>query len=74
MSSTPLDTLALEFRKVARLLALEAIDGKTKSEATVLLNIAGFDNAEIALLIGTSEGSVRAMLSQSRRAGRDGEV
>jgi DNA-directed RNA polymerase specialized sigma24 family protein len=39
----------------------------TKSNATSTLASAGFNTKEIATLIGTTEGSVRALISQSKK-------
>jgi DNA-directed RNA polymerase specialized sigma24 family protein len=61
------DALALELRKIARLLALQQIAKLSKGEQARTLSAAGFSNREIASLIDTTEGSVRAMLSQSRK-------
>lgn len=62
-----LDSVLHELRKIANLLALGAVRDRPKSEAVVLLAAAGFGSQETAALIGTSDASVRAMLSQSRR-------
>jgi DNA-directed RNA polymerase specialized sigma24 family protein len=61
------DVVALELRKVANLLALRQIDGLSRGEQARVLSLAGYSNAEIAALTGSSEGSIRAMLSQGRR-------
>jgi predicted transcriptional regulator len=61
------DDISAELRKVANLLALRQIDGKNKGDQARLLHAAGFTNSEIAGLIGISEGSIRAHLSQGRK-------
>lgn len=61
------DPVVLELKKIANLLALNAVRDRPKSEAVVLLASAGFSSAETAALVGTSDASVRAMLSQARR-------
>lgn len=61
------DALVTELRKIARLLALRQIENLPKGEQVRVLSGAGFSNKEIASLIDTTEGSVRAMLSQGRR-------
>lgn len=61
------DPVVQELRKISNLLALTAVRDKSKSEAVVLLAAAGFGPQESAALIGTSDASVRAMLSQARR-------
>lgn len=59
--------LVVELRKISRLLALQQIQKLAKGEQARVLSAAGFSNKDIAALIDTSEGSVRAMLSQGRR-------
>lgn len=61
------DPVVHELRKISNLLALAAVRDKQKSEAVVLLTAAGFGSQEAAALIGTSDASVRAMLSQARK-------
>jgi hypothetical protein len=64
------DPVLHELRKIANLLALGAVRDRPKSEAVVFLAAAGFGSQETAALIGTSDASVRAMLSQSRRSAK----
>jgi DNA-directed RNA polymerase specialized sigma24 family protein len=64
--------IAVELRKIANLLALREIAELKKGEAAMLLSLSSFSNKEIAALIGTSEGSVRGLLSIARKA-RNGE-
>lgn len=59
--------VSAELRKVANLLALSQLEGKNKGEQARLLSAAGFANDEIARLVGISEGSVRAHLSQGKK-------
>jgi len=66
--SEPID-LGSELRKIANLLALHEVAGLSKGDAAMLLSAAGFSNREIATLVGTSEGSVRGLLSMARRRG-----
>jgi hypothetical protein len=61
------DGTRAELRKVANLLALKQIEGKTKGDQARLLSAAGFGNGEVAKLVGISEGSVRAHLSQGKK-------
>lgn len=63
------DEVARELRKVANILALDHISGLNRTEQARRLMLAGYSNAEIAALTGSTEGSVRAMLSQARRRG-----
>jgi len=64
--------VAAELRKVANLLALRHVADMKKGEAAMALNLSGFSNREIAALLGTSEGSVRGLLSIGRK-GRNAE-
>lgn len=59
--------VAVELRKIANLLAVRQVKDLKKGEAAVMLSLAGFSNREIAALIGTSNGSVRALLSLARK-------
>jgi hypothetical protein len=59
--------VSAELRKVANLLALREMEGKNKGNQTRMLNAAAFGNDEIARLVGISEGSVRAHLSQGKK-------
>jgi hypothetical protein len=59
--------VSTELRKVANLLALRQMEGKNKGDQTRMLNAAGFANEEISRLVGISEGSVRAHLSQGKK-------
>ncbi len=61
------DAVAAELRKIANLLAIRQISDLKKNEAARLLNLSGFSNKEVAALIGTSEGSVRGLLSFVRK-------
>jgi predicted transcriptional regulator len=59
--------VSVELRKVANLLALRQVEGKNKGDQARTLNAAGFANSEIARLVGITEGSVRAHLSQGKK-------
>jgi hypothetical protein len=65
-------SVSTELRKIANLLALREIADMKKGEAARILNLSGFSNKEVAALLGTSEGSVRGLLSIARKA-RNGE-
>jgi DNA-directed RNA polymerase specialized sigma24 family protein len=56
-----------DLHKIACLLALLVTKELPKSPTALTLNSCGFTNREIAALTGSSEGSVRAMISQGRR-------
>lgn len=66
MTKEQTDPVVIELRKIANLLALSATREMKKNEAAVLLAQAGFAAADSAALLGTSDASVRAMLSQAR--------
>lgn len=53
--------------KIANLLAVLMIKDMNKSSGAATLSTAGFTNKEIAGLLATSEGSVRALISQARK-------
>ena len=67
------DTVAVELRKIANLLALGHLEGRTKGDQARLLSSTGFNNEEISRLVGISEGSVRAHLSQGKKRSSAGE-
>ncbi len=58
---------AAELRKIANLMALRAVADMPKGEAAMLLAMCSFETAETAGLLGISEASVRAHLSQGRK-------
>jgi DNA-binding NarL/FixJ family response regulator len=62
-----MDDVAAELRKLANLLALIQIEGKNKGEQARMLHTAGFENEEVARLVGITEGSVRAHVSQGKK-------
>lgn len=64
---TESQAVADELRRIARLLALRQVEKLTKGEQTRVLSACGFSTKEIASLIDTTEGSIRAMLSQGRK-------
>ena len=53
--------------KIANVLALLLTRDMNRSTAVATLNSCGFSTREIAELIGSTDGSVRAMLSQARK-------
>jgi DNA-directed RNA polymerase specialized sigma24 family protein len=70
MASNDVDRdVAAELRKIGNLIALDRLRGLSMAEQATLLSLAGYSNAEIASLTGSTEGSVRATLSRVRRRG-----
>jgi hypothetical protein len=67
------DPVAGELRKIANLLALRQVADLKKGDAAMILSLATFSNKEIAALIGTSEGSIRGLLSIARSKRGNGE-
>lgn len=61
------EVVAAELRKIASLLAFRETKDLNKGDRARILSTAGFSNKEIAALIGTTEGSIRALLSQARK-------
>ena len=53
---------------ILRLLAVQTVEGKKLTDAVKLLDRAGLDNGAIADVCETSRNSVRALLSQARKA------
>ena len=53
--------------KIANVLALILTKDQSKGSAAATLNSCGFTNREIAALMGSSEGSVRSLISQARK-------
>jgi len=66
--SSAVPSEAESLSRIANTLALYLVREMSKGEQSALLALCGFSTKEIALLIGTSEGSVRALLSQRKRA------
>lgn len=56
-----------DLAKIANVLALLLTKDQSKSATAATLSACGFSNREIAALTGSSEGSVRAMISQGRK-------
>jgi DNA-directed RNA polymerase specialized sigma24 family protein len=69
---TEQESIATELRKIANLLAVRQVADLKKGDAAMLLHLSGFSNRDIAALLGTSEGSVRGLISIARK-GRNGE-
>lgn len=52
---------------VVRLLAVESIEGKNKTEAIMMLGDLGLDPNIIAEIVNTTTGTVHARLSEARK-------
>ena len=61
------DAVATELRKIANLLALQQLKNLTKTDSVRVLAAVGFSTREMAALLGTTEGSIRALLSLGRK-------
>jgi DNA-binding NarL/FixJ family response regulator len=61
----PDDDISCELKKLTGLMALQTIVGKSKEESASLLSACGFSNKDIAMLISTTEASVRAHISNA---------
>lgn len=59
-----------ELAKIANLLGLLLTKDESKGSAARILSSCGFSNKEIAGLTGSSENSIRALLSQARKKDR----
>ena len=62
-----------ELDKTLRLLALVALEGKKQREQIALLDRAGFGQANIAEVLGTTAKAVSVRLAEIRRAARQGK-
>ena len=58
--------ISQELKKISGLLALQTIAGKSKGESAAILSACGFSNKDIAMLISTTEASVRAHISNAK--------
>lgn len=52
---------------ILRVLSLQVASDKSITERVKLLKIADLDNKTIAKVLNTSEGTIRALISQTRR-------
>jgi DNA-directed RNA polymerase specialized sigma24 family protein len=61
------DDLTKELKHIKALLAMNSIkDRETKTEKILFLNQFGFDANEIAILVGTTAGTVSVAISQAK--------
>lgn len=68
MSTSNEEQVLQELKRISRLLALTLIENKgTKSDKIEALNRYGFQNKEIAEILGTNEDIVRATLFNIRK-------
>jgi hypothetical protein len=61
-----LDALLGRLEEIIKLIALQTISGKKVGDAAVILERAGLDRRIIADVLGTSQSSVRALISRSQ--------
>ena len=64
---SPEEKILEKLDKILRVLSLQVASDKSITERVKLLKMAGIDNKTIAKILGTSEASVRALASQSRK-------
>ena len=68
MSNSSGEQVLQELKRISRLLAINLIENKTtQSDKIEALNHYGFQNKEIADILGTNEDVVRATLSKIRK-------
>jgi hypothetical protein len=67
MSEEPKDATRI-LEQILGIMATTAVQGRTLSEGATLLDRAGVERRVIAQIYGTSDGSVRAVLSQSKKS------
>jgi hypothetical protein len=58
---------AEELRKIGNVLALMLVRDMPSSQKAATLSICGFSNRESAIILDTTEGSIRASLSRNRK-------
>lgn len=64
---SPEEKILEKLDKILRVLSLQVASDKSITEGVRLLKMAGIDNKTIAKSLGTSEASVRALASKSRK-------
>jgi len=67
------DPMLVAMNRVAKLLALLATEGRTKTEAILRLADVGFSPKEIAELLGTTSNTVSVTLHKAKGASRGGK-
>jgi len=66
-SDEQVDIVVNRLEAILKLLALQTTSGKKAGEAASLLEPAGLDRRLISEVLGTSQDSVRALLSQRKK-------
>jgi len=66
-TQSPQEKILEKLDKILRVLSLQVAADKSITERARLLKMAGIDNKTIAKVLNTSEASVRALISQSRK-------
>lgn len=61
------DLLLNRVEGILKLIAIQTASGKKAGEAAALLDRAGLDRKAIAEVLNTSQDSIRALLSQSKK-------
>lgn len=69
MNDEGIDRIEVTLTSILRLLAAEAVEGKSLAEGVQLLDRAGLESGLIADICGTTAGTVRATLSRAKRSG-----
>lgn len=66
--TSEVDDVVGQLRVLARLVALQVVQGKTQVEAIRLLGRTGLDRKEIALAVGTNPEVVSVRLAEAKRS------
>lgn len=67
-TSSPAQGEKFSLARIANLIALHLIQGKSQTDQIILLHRAGFNNYEIALLIGTTKDTAKVTIYQQTKA------
>jgi len=70
MEDKQFEILSKKLDTIITLLALdkEKLNEKTKSDAIIYLNELGLDNSTVALIIGSTAGTVAVRISEAKKA------
>jgi len=67
MTKEILERIDTKLDIMIRLLASRAVEGRSKTEAILVLGVSGLETDLIAEIVGTTPGTVRARLSEAKR-------
>jgi hypothetical protein len=68
------DVILERLETIIKLIALQTVSGKKAGDAALVLDRAGLDRRVIAEVLGTSQSSVRGLISHGRGPMKKGDV